>query len=107
MERYLFLIQRITAMVLAPLVLIHLGFILYAVRDGLTGAEILARTQGNILWMGFYGLFVVAAAIHAPIGVRNILREWAKIPTTKANVLALVFSIILLITGMRAVFAVI
>ena len=72
----LFLAQRASALVLAPLVLIHLGLAIYAIHGGLTAAEILGRTQGSFGWSLFYGLFVVAASIHAPIGLRNVLREW-------------------------------
>ena len=52
MTHYLFVLQRLTALIMAPLVLVHLGLIVYAVRDGLTAAEILARTQGHWGWMG-------------------------------------------------------
>ena len=52
-----------------------LAVILSASRDGLTAAGILARTQGSIAWAAFYGLFVFAAAVHAPIGLRNVIRE--------------------------------
>ena len=39
--------QRISAMVLALCVLVHLGVMIYAVRGGLSAAEILGRTRGN------------------------------------------------------------
>jgi fumarate reductase subunit C len=60
---------------LAICVLVHLVTIILAVRGGLTGAEILARTRGSLAWLSFYGLFVLAVAIHAPIGLRTILTE--------------------------------
>ena len=107
MERRLFLLQRLSAMVLAPLVLIHLGLILYAVRDGLTAAEILGRTQGSAGWALFYGLFVLAAAVHAPLGLRNILREWTPAGTGLVNLLALSFGLLLAALGLRAVVAVV
>ena len=43
----------------------------------MTAADILARTRGSIVWASFYGVFVAAAAIHAAIGVRNVLTEWS------------------------------
>ena len=43
MEARLFLAQRLSAALLAPMVLIHLGTLLYAVRAGLTAEAILAR----------------------------------------------------------------
>jgi fumarate reductase subunit C len=102
----LFLAQRATAFVLALAVAIHLGTILYAVRGGLSAADILARTHGNIAFALFYGLFVIAVAIHAPIGLRNILREWTQWRGPSLNVALALFSILLLVLGMRAVFAV-
>ena len=106
-ERLLFIAQRGTAVVLAPLVLIHLGLILVAVRDSLTGAEILARTQGSIGWALFYGLFVVMVSVHAPIGIRKILREWTRMQKATIDSLAVFTAFILLILGIRAVAAVI
>ena len=107
MERTLYIAQRGTAMVLGPLVLIHLGLILYAVRGGLTGAEILDRTQGSAGWALFYGLFVVTVAIHAPIGIRHILREWTPLSWRSINLLSLLFALLLLLLGLRAVVAVV
>ena len=106
MERALFIAQRLSALVLAPLVLVHLGLILWAVRGGLTAGEILGRTQGSAFWALFYGLFVLAAAVHAPIGVRNILREWAGLSRPAAAGLALGLALVMLAAGFRAVFAV-
>ena len=73
----LYLWQRLTAAVIAPLVLVHVAVIFYATRKGLSAADILARTRGSLTWAFFYGVFVVAAAIHATIGVRNVLTEWS------------------------------
>ena len=107
MERWLFLMQRITAMVLGPLVIIHLVLILFAVKGGLSGAEILARTTDNYWWGAFYALFVIAAAVHAPIGIRNILIEWTRLNKSHINLLCTGFAASLLIIGFRAIAAVI
>ncbi len=107
MERRLFVLQRLTALVLGPLVLVHLGLVLVAIRGGLTAGEILGRTQGSVGWALFYGLFVVAVAIHAPIGVRNVLREWTRLASRAVDVLALGFGGLLLALGLRAVWAVV
>ncbi len=107
MERRLFVLQRLTAMVLAPLVLVHLGLVLVAIRGGLSAAEILARTQGSVGWALFYGLFVVTVAVHAPIGLRNVLREWTGLPRRAVDLLALGFGALLLGVGLRAVWAVV
>lgn len=107
MERRLFLLQRLTAMLLAPLVLVHLGVVLWAIRGGLTAAEILGRTQGSVGWALFYGLFVLAAAVHAPIGLRNVLIEWIRLSRRAADVLSVAFGVLLLVLGLRAVWAVV
>jgi succinate dehydrogenase subunit C len=106
MTAILFLMQRATAFVLALAVAVHLGTILYAVRGGLTAAEILARTHGNVAFLLFYGLFVVAVAIHAPIGLRNVLREWTRWRGVTLDLALALFALLLLTLGTRAVVAV-
>lgn len=71
----LYMAQRLSAMVMAPLVLGHIAVMIYAIQGGLSTAEILSRTQGSVWWFLFYGSFVVAASIHAAIGLRVILHE--------------------------------
>jgi fumarate reductase subunit C len=102
----LFLAQRATAVVLAFAVTVHLGTILYAVRGGLTAADILARTHGNLWFLMFYGVFVVAVAIHAPIGLRNVMREWTRWRGPTLDIALALFAFLLLGLGLRAVFAV-
>ena len=72
----LYLAQRVSAMIMAPLVFMHLGTMIYAIQGGLSAEEILGRTQGSVFWMLFYGAFVAAAALHAAIGLRVITHEW-------------------------------
>ncbi len=103
----LYLAQRISAAVMLPLVLVHLGTILYAVDAGLTAAEIFARTKGSLLWGGFYGLFVAAATLHAAIGLRTVLGEWTALKGRGLDALVLVFALTLLGLGARAVYAVV
>jgi fumarate reductase subunit C len=106
-ELRLYALQRLTALVMAPLVLVHLGLIIYAVRGGLTAGEILGRTQGSVGWALFYGLFVMAAATHAPIGLRNVLREWTGLARRTIDLGMLAFGVLLLALGLRAVVAVV
>jgi fumarate reductase subunit C len=106
-ERQLFMLQRLSALLLGPLVIVHLLLILYAVRDGLTAAEILGRTQGSALWAAFYITFVLAAAIHAPIGLRNILKEWTALPRPAVDWGMAAFALLLVALGLRAVYAVV
>ncbi len=105
-EARLYLLQRLSAAVLAPLVLVHLGVILYAMQGGLSAAEILGRTRGSLAWGAFYGLFVVAASVHAPIGLRTILQEWAGWRGRSLDAAAIAFGLLLLALGLRAVVAV-
>jgi fumarate reductase subunit C len=97
--------QRISAIALALFVTAHLATILYAVRGGLTAAEILARTRGSALAAAFYGLFVLACAIHAPIGLARIAEEWLGWSGRASNAAAAVLALALLFTGWRAVYA--
>ncbi len=106
-ETRLYLLQRLSAMILAPLVLVHLGLVIYAVRGGLSAAEILSRTQGSLFWMLFYGLFVVAVAVHAPIGLRNVLREWTPWRGRGLDWALAAIACLLLAVGLRAVAAVV
>jgi fumarate reductase subunit C len=102
----LFIAQRLTAFVLALAVTVHLATILYAVRGGLNAGEILTRTHGNVVFMLFYAVFVVAVAIHAPIGLRNVLREWTAWRGRSLDFALALFSLLLLALGLRAVYAV-
>ena len=81
----LYVWQRATAAVMAPLVLGHIAVIFYATRQGLSAADILSRTRGSIVWAAYYGVFVAAAAIHASIGIRNILSEWSPLNERRAR----------------------
>lgn len=98
--------QRASAAILAVCVLVHLVTIIYAVRSGLTAAEILARTSGSVFWTAFYALFVAAVAVHAPIGLRNVLAElgWRG---RSLGVAMLALALILALYGWRAVYAVV
>ncbi len=102
-----YLLQRVSAMILAPLVLAHLVLIVYAVRGGLSAGEILTRTQGSIGWGLFYTTFVIAAAVHASIGLRNVLQEWLPLGARTVTVIAHSSGLLILLLGLRAVYAVI
>ena len=103
----LYVWQRATAAAMVPLVLVHIAVIFYATRNGMTAADILSRTNGSIMWASYYGLFVAAAAIHASIGVRNVLTEWSPLADRRASQFAIVLGLLLAALGARAVFAVV
>jgi fumarate reductase subunit C len=103
----LYVWQRLTAALMVPLVLLHVAVIFYATRKGLTAADILARTRGSLAWASCYSAFVVAVAIHAAIGVRNVLAEWSPLKSRDAGILAGAFGVLLFLLGARAVVAVV
>lgn len=105
-QSWLWLAQRASAALLALCVGVHLATMIVAVRGGLTAAEILARTHGSAAWGAFYGVFVVAVAIHAPIGLRTIAAELRGAHHRAIDVGALVLALALLALGGRAVLAV-
>jgi len=87
-------------------VVVHLATIIYAVQGGLTAAEILGRTRGNTAWLVFYSVFVAAAAIHAPIGLRAVLGEWLRWRGIWREVFLVFFACTLLWLGLQAVIGV-
>lgn len=102
----LYMAQRITALVMAPLVLGHLAVMIYAIQNGLSAAEILGRTQGSALWFVFYGTFVVAVAIHGAIGLRAIAFEWGGLKGMRLDAFMWFIGLGLFALGARAVWAV-
>ena len=99
--------QRASAAILAVCVLVHLATIIYAVRSGLTAAEILGRTSGSVFWAAFYALFVAAVAVHGPIGLRNVLAEMFQWRGRSLEFAMLAVGLALAAFGWRAVYAVI
>jgi len=102
---YVWLAQRISAMVLGVAVLVHLATIVYAVQGGLTAAEIIGRVGGNGAWLAFYSVFVLAVAVHAPIGLRTVLKEMTPLPPRACDGIVTVALVGILWMGFRAVFA--
>jgi fumarate reductase subunit C len=102
----LWIAQRASAAILAVCVVVHLFTIIYAVRGGLSAAEILERTRGNAAWLAFYAVFVAAAAVHAPIGLRAVFTEWLKWRGASRDAFLLAFAALLAWMGLRAALAV-
>ncbi|MGH8634967.1 MAG: succinate dehydrogenase [Burkholderiales bacterium] len=98
--------QRASAAVLAVCVIIHLATIIYAVRNGLSAAEILGRTRGSYAWAGFYAIFVAAVAVHAPIGLRSVLAETFNWRGRSLDIAVMAAALTLVMWGFRAVYAV-
>jgi fumarate reductase subunit C len=106
LQSFLWVAQRASAAVLGVCVLVHLATMIYAVRGGLTAAEILARTQGNRAWFAFYLLFVLAIGVHVPIGLRAVLGEWVGWRGAAREGVLLLLALLLVFSGMRAVLGV-
>ncbi|WP_187428900.1 hypothetical protein ROLI_016440 [Roseobacter fucihabitans] len=102
----LYMLQRLTALIMAPLTLGHIAVMIYAVQGGLSAEEILGRTQGSVFWFLFYGVFVLAVAIHAAIGLRVIIHEIFGLRARILEGITWGIGILLLIMGMQALFAV-
>lgn len=102
----LYLLQRISAALLAMLVMGHIGMILYAMQAGYTSQDILSRTQGSIFWFLYYALFVLAASVHGSIGLRVIASEWLNIPRFCLSTFTALAGVGFFYLGIRAVIAV-
>jgi len=105
-ETWLWVAQRASAAVLALCVVVHLATMIYAIRGGLTAAEILGRTRGNAAWLSFYSLFVAAVTVHLPIGLRPVLAEWFGWRGASRDAALLGFAVLLAVLGARAVLGV-
>ncbi len=99
--------QRVSAMVLALCVVAHLAIIVAATHAGLTASALFARTRGSAGVAAFYGVFVAACAVHAPIGLRNVAAEWLQWRGRAADAVWLAAAFAVLVAGGRAVYAVV
>lgn len=106
MSGVLFFAQRASALVLGLAVVLHLAGILIAVRHELSAADVLARTRGNGLFLAYYGLFAAATAVHAPIGLRNVIAEWSRWRGRSLDLAMLGLGLTILVLGLRAAYAV-
>jgi len=105
-ETRLWIAQRASAAVLAVCVIVHLIVIVYAVRGGLSAAEILGRTRGSVGWLLFYSVFVLAAAVHVPIGLRAVATEWLAWRGRSLSIAVHLVAVAIAALGLRAAWAV-
>lgn len=105
-EVWLWIAQRASAALLALCVLVHLITIIYAVRHGLSGAHILERTRGSAAGLAFYTVYVLAIAVHAPIGLRTLCQEWLGWRGASLNWCIATVALALFVFGLRAAWAV-
>jgi fumarate reductase subunit C len=102
-ETKLWVWQRASAAVLGLCVIVHLILIIIAVQGGLSASEIISRVSGNIAWLMFYSVFVIAVAVHAPIGVRTILNEMTGLKTSQTHLVMALLCLVILSMGFRTV----
>ena len=103
LEIKLWLAHRLTGMALGLFVIIHLITIITVIQGGLSAAEIMERTNSNFIVAVFYGLFVIAAAVHSAIGLRTVAQEVLKWNGISLNVVILTFFSFLCVVGMAAI----
>jgi fumarate reductase subunit C len=99
--------QRMSATALAGCVFVHLAVIIYAVHSGLSASALLGRTHGSLFFGVFYTVFVVACAIHVPIGLLRIAEEWLNWRGKPALAASVAISVVLAAMGLRAVYGVV
>ena len=105
-ETLLWVAQRASAALLALCVAVHIATMIYAVHSGLGAAQILARTQGSLPWLAFYGLFLLAVVVHVPIGLRAVLSEWLGWRGRSRDAALAAFALTLAALGVRAIIGV-
>ena len=106
MDIRLYMAQRLSAIIMIPLVFGHLGVMIYAIQGGLSASEILSRTRGSVFWFMFYGLFVIAVSVHGAIGLRTILSELLRWNDIALDAVMWGFGLVSIFMGARAVSAV-
>ncbi|MEX0287402.1 MAG: succinate dehydrogenase [Paracoccaceae bacterium] len=106
LDLHLYMLQRISALIMVPLVLVHIVVMIIAIQGGLSVAEILGRTQGSVFWFLFYGLFVLAVSVHGAIGLRVVVHEWGGLRGTWLTGFTWATFGLLGVMGARAVWAV-
>jgi len=102
-ETWLWLGQRLSAVVLAVCVVVHIVTMIFAMRGGLSTGEIAGRVGGNVWWLTFYGLFVLSVSVHAPIGIRAVLLESTPISARRIGLLCMIFGLFIIVFGIKAV----
>jgi fumarate reductase subunit C len=83
----LYILQRLTAALMLPLIVAHIAAIVYATRHGLSAADILSRTRGAI-------------------GLRVVVSEWTGLRGLALEAFMIAAGLLLAALGARAVYAV-
>ncbi|QCY09556.1 succinate dehydrogenase [Pseudomonas sp. MPC6] len=102
-EFKLWLLHRVSAMLLGLFVVIHIVGMIIAIQGGLSSAEILQRTSENYVMGVFYSVFTIAAAVHSSIGLRTVAFEVLGWRGAIVNRVLTVFFLMLCVTGISAI----
>lgn len=103
LEVKLWLAHRLTGMALGLFVTIHLITMIIVIQGGISAGEIMQRTSSNALIPLFYGLFVIASAIHGSIGLRTVALEVLKWKGKSLDMVIIGFFLLLCFMGMAAI----
>ena len=102
-ETFIWLLQRLSAIILSACTIIHIITIINSVKIGLTSADIINRIGANYGWFIFYLIFVLSASIHAPIGIRSILKESTNASNVTITLITIIFAILLVSLGIWSI----
>ena len=102
----LYMLQRLSAFLMIPFVLVHIVLMIYAIEGGLSASEILGRTRGSTFWGLYYGIFVFLVSLHGSLGLRTILNESSNFSSRTLTALTISVFLFLLLLGFFSVYAV-
>jgi len=102
-ETWLWLAQRTSAIVLAVCIAVHLTTMIIAMQGGVSTAEIAGRVGGNPVWLVFYGIFLAAVSVHAPIGIRTVLQETTSLSAKRIGLLTMLLGLFVFVLGVRTI----
>ncbi len=103
-ETWMWLAQRISAMVLSFCIIVHIATMIIATQGGVSTAEISDRISGNVTWLVFYSIFIAAVSVHAPIGLRTVLLESTPLTEKRVGLLTMLFGLFVIVLGMRTIY---
>ena len=92
---------------MVPLVLVHVAVIFYASRKGMSAADILGRTRGSMVWASFYGVVRRRPSHSCRDRRAQCAGRMVAARRPAQRLVAIVFGILLLVLGLRAVAAVV
>ena len=102
----LYMLQRLSAFLMIPFVIVHIVLMIYAIEGGLSADEVLGRTRGSIFWFFYYSIFVFLVSLHGSLGLRIVLSELLDFTSRALTSLTIFVFLFLLLLGFFSVYAV-